>query len=131
VRAGFRSPNPSPRRRPRSGWALPWLLLAGSVLAGSCLNPQPDPFPQAAPESTAPPTDANRQSTGPRANLNEQPQSPGSTPEQRPAADMSATPPSALEPAPEPPALVDPNADAGAPPADAGLPDAATPANAL
>jgi hypothetical protein len=119
VRAG-RLPLRSHRRRPFAGWAL-------LLLAAGCLNPQPDPFPQAT--GNAPPAaDSSRQSTP--VDLAPAPQNPsGQTP-------ASATPPpaagaeaaGAAQPVtPErPTAVAEGSPDAGAAPADAG-PDATPP----
>jgi len=118
-----RSAFPVLRRSPLGWWAL-------LLLVGSCLNPQPDSFPQADDEHGARqnnPLDAN----GTTAVV-----------DQPPSAAANGTPvPSASEAAPQaqaplapmsPPAAAQPQGgdfDAGAPPPDAGEPDANFPAN--
>lgn len=108
------------RRRPHLGW---WALL---LLAGSCLNPQPDPFPQAS--KSAGPSESGAANTVPvDAPPVMQPKNPIVTGTPAPAggegngtaAAQSAPPPRANEAAP----------DAGAP-ADAGA-DAAPPDGAI
>jgi hypothetical protein len=94
-----------------AGWWLPLLLV------GSCLNPQPDPFPQADNGIDATPSaDPDRASQGvgvmsapPATPLAPAPQAPGS-----PGANNN---PTSAAPSAEAPAE---DVDAGAPPPDAG-----------
>lgn len=112
VRPGSSLPRPRPFRF--AGWSL---LL--SLLAGSCLNPQPDPFPQAqeaTPDArqgnplpvtdTAPPGGQNDLGAAPLA---PEPERPAQAPSSPPAGNQNA--------AEAPPADT---ADAGAPSTDAG-----------
>ncbi|MEO8182556.1 MAG: hypothetical protein ABI895_27305 [Deltaproteobacteria bacterium] len=105
-------------------------LVAGSVAllcAGSCLNPQPDPFPQRAGSSPAE-GDSNASMDGveqaqPGAATAAPPRPVNSGSEGTPA--IMAAPPSA-----PPPAQPGGGQDAGAPPpVDGGAPDANPPAN--
>jgi hypothetical protein len=97
-----------PHRATRlAGW---WLLL---LLAGSCLNPQPDPFPQA--DNGAPNVESS-----PRPMATASPEATQATP-LAPAQPAGA---SNANPAPSPGAAEAPADVADAPDAGAPLPDA-------
>jgi hypothetical protein len=98
--------------------------LAAILLALSCLNPQPDDFPQSA---GAPPATESAPTKGP-ADVRPAGNADHAPAPQAPAGGGAATPaaPSSNEPANSPGADLD--ADAGAPVPDAGAPDGGAPA---
>jgi hypothetical protein len=94
-----------------AGWWLPLLLV------GSCLNPQPDPFPQADNGVDAlPESSTDRASEGVDVVV-APPAMPIAPVPQLPASPGANSNPSAAAPSAEAPAE---DADAGAPPLDAG-----------
>jgi hypothetical protein len=101
------------------------------LLVGSCLNPQPDSFPQGAADNAPASQPSNpRDANGTTAVVDQPPRAPASgTP--GPSANEAA--PQAQAPlAPMSPAGAQPEGgdfDAGVPPPDAGEPDANLPAN--
>jgi hypothetical protein len=104
---------------------LVWCAL---LLVGSCLNPQPDPFPQAA--GSTPGGERN----GPNDSNAFAGDQPGPSVESAPSPTAAAGAPESQPPAPQSaPAPVAPGAgaerDAGVPEPDGGQPDAATPVN--
>ena len=93
---------------------------AAILLAASCLNPQPDDFPQANADSPS----SERATQGP-ADIRPVGAADHNPAPQAPITNSGATPPAASAPG-EAPANASPTveADAGAPAADGGLPDA-------
>jgi hypothetical protein len=131
VRLGSPLPSAAPRRC-GALWAV--LLLAALPLAGSCLNPHPDPYPQVqdSPDLSAAATPGPERVTS-EDGLEAEPQSAG-------AGQSPASPTTDLGPAIAPPPAAQPPGvpmsggeapDAGVPPFDAGIDDEASDASPL